>query len=208
MRVLLVDDHPMFRAGFAVLLSALDASIEVVHANNCAEAVAQADRAFDLVLLDMQLPDVSGVEALAAIKATFEDVPVVAVSGEQDPALIRRVIDHGAAGYIPKSSHPDILVPALRLVLARGIYLPPIALADAPEEAPAARLESATAVSQLTQRQREVLERALQGKPNKVIARELGISEGTVKAHLAIAFRVLGVRNRTEALYSTVRSLA
>ena len=70
MRVLLVDDHPMFRAGFAVLLSALDASIEVVHANNCAEAVAQADSAFDLVLLDMQLPDMSGLESITVRRAT------------------------------------------------------------------------------------------------------------------------------------------
>jgi DNA-binding NarL/FixJ family response regulator len=203
-RILIVDDHALFREGLRFLLRDLDPHLEISEAANCAEALAKAGEAFDLVLLDLHMPGVRGLEALQALRKAFESSRIVVLSGEEDPRLVRSVIDAQAAGYIPKSSTPQVLLGALRLVLADGVYLPTVALRDLggdsmeePRPAPAITLSG---------RQIDVLRKAVEGKANKVIARELGLSEGTVKAHLAAAFRALGVKNRTEAVYAAARS--
>ena len=137
------------------------------------------------------MPGTVGLEALDAVCNTF-DAPVIMLSGEDDAGVIRRVIDHGASGFIPKTSTPRMLDAALQLILAGGIYLPPEALASEPEPEPE---------TGLTERQQQVVLKAVQGKANKVIARELHIAEGTVKAHLSSAYKTLGAANRTEAVY-------
>jgi len=194
MRVLLVDDHALFRRGLRLMLQDLMPSADVSEADSCAAAVALSGTPFDLVMLDLNMPGVSGIHALESLKATFAESIVVVVSGEEDPALIRTVIARGAAGFIPKTAAPEVMQSALQLVLARGIYLPEQVMNAAP-----ASLEG------LTRRQLDVLRSALKGMPNKVIGRELGISEGTVKSHLSAAFQVLSVRNRTEALYRAAK---
>ena len=208
MRILIVDDHAMFRAGLRRLLDNFDTELEIVEAADCVEAGAFASQAFDLVLLDLHMPGMDGLEALYSMRPVFESSRIVVLSGVDDPRQVRRAIDAGAAGFIPKSSTPDVLQSAMRLVLADEVYLPAMALRGIADDegdgtAPAApdRLREA-----LSERQVEVLRKAVQGKANKVIARELGISEGTVKAHLSAAFRALGVRNRTEAVYAAARS--
>ena len=144
------------------------------------------------------MPGVKGLDALRAMREAFESSRIVVLSGEEDPRLVRMAIDAQAAGFIPKSSTPQVLLSALRLVLADGVYLPTVALKH---------LESAPReIGNLSERQLDVLRKAVQGKANKVIARELSLSEGTVKAHLAAAFRALGVKNRTEAVYAAARS--
>ena len=148
-----------------------------------------------------------GVLSLVYIGA-FEATRIVVLSAEEDPRQVRRAIDSGAAGFIPKSSTPEVLLNALRLILGGGIYLPPMALrglADAPESSTSSHVSHERLVEALSGRQLDVLNKAVLGKPNKVIARELGISEATVKAHLSAAFRVLGVHNRTEAVYTAAR---
>lgn len=217
LQILLIDDHELFRAGIKLLLAELDEALVFAEAADCASALALSPRQrFDVVLLDMHLPGLSGLEALEQVHETFEDAAVVVLSGEDEAKLIRQIIDAGAAGFIPKSSTPRVMMAALRLVLAGGTYLPPHVLSSAASaEMALARSVNGKAyqnavsggsLSELSVRQTQCLRRAMQGKPNKVIARELAISEATVKAHLAAAFRVLGVKNRTEALFTAGRA--
>jgi DNA-binding NarL/FixJ family response regulator len=202
MNVLLVDDHALFRSGLKLLLSDLDES--VVFAEACAvEEVDHLAAPPDLVLLDLNLRGASGLAAIHHALRRLPDASIVALSGEEDPQLIREVIEAGAAGFIPKASTPEVMIGALRLVLAGGTYLPRSVL-GAPERVAAdpSRARRERLLAGLTQRQLDALMLAVRGKSNKLIARELGLSEGTIKQHLSAAFRVLDVANRTEAVYA------
>ena len=135
---------------------------------------------FDLIFLDWNMPGIQGELALDAIKLAFPPCPVVVMSGEEDASVIRSAIARGAAGYVPKAAKPEVMLGALQLILAGGVYLPPQVLgasqgaADTPARPP-------SPLSELTDRQLEVLRRALKGTPNKLIARDLAISSGTMK---------------------------
>jgi DNA-binding NarL/FixJ family response regulator len=210
MNVLLIDDHALFREGLKFLLRSLDAALEVDEASDCAKALEHAaTRSYDLVLLDLKMPGVAGLEALAALREAVPGAPLVVLSGEDNPGVVRAAIERGAMGFIPKSSTPEVLIQALRLVLARGVYLPPAVLdAAGPASAPVSAASQATAgqtLPGLTPRQMDVLRCVIQGKPNKIIARELEVSEGTVKAHLSSVLHALGTRNRTEAVYAAAK---
>lgn len=196
MKVLLIDDHPLFRQGLRTLLLPLDAELEIDEAGACAEALERlATAVYDLVLLDLKLPGQSGLDALEALREAAPAAPIVVLSGEDDPRTIRGAIDRGAMGFIPKSSTQELLIQALRLVLAKGIYLPPAALDGMDADLPS-----------LTPRQLEVLRCVIQGLPNKVIARVLDISDWTVKQHVSEVLHRLGARNRTEAVYAAAKS--
>ena len=137
-----------------------------------------------------------GVAGVRRLRALFPTVPLVVVSAEQDPATVRAAFAAGAAAYLPKSEPPDVLKQALRLVLAGGTYTPALALAGLGDVTAAPHPD----LHALTPRQRDVLRGLSRGLPNKLIARELGLSEGTVKIHIAAVLRVLQARNRTEAV--------
>lgn len=214
MRVLLIDDHEVIWSGMRGVVGRLAGQLrpELPFEWHCArdlrEALAVEAAALDLILLDYHLPDCDCVSALHVLRERHDAAPIVVVSGDLQPERIRRTIEAGAAGYVPKAMPEADMVAALALVMAHGVYLPPVALLEAgpPPEAPDDAPLSSEAIAgfiaaELSPRQSEVFARALRGKPNKVIARELGIAEGTVKAHLAMVFRALGVRNRTEAMY-------
>jgi DNA-binding NarL/FixJ family response regulator len=209
MNILLVDDHALFREGLKFLLRSLDAALEVDEASDCAKALEHAAaRSYDLVLLDLKIPGVAGLEALAALRDAIPGAPLVVLSGEDNPAVVRAAIERGAMGFIPKSSTPEVLIQALRLVLAHGVYLPPAVLNSAGSVASASAASQAAGQATLpglTPRQMDVLRCVIQGKPNKIIARELDLSEGTVKAHLSSVLRALGTRNRTEAVYAAAK---
>ena len=206
MDVLVVDDHTLFREGLKFLLRELDPSLGIDEAGDCAAALERVSaRRHDLVLLDLNLPGLRGMDALAALRAAVPEVPTVVLSGEDDPQLVRSAIKAGAMGFIPKSSTREVLIQALRLVFAGGVYLPPAALDTHAAAAPAAAYAPGPAPLGLTPRQMEVLRCVIQGKPNKSIARELDISEGTVKAHLSAVMQSLGARNRTEAVYAAAK---
>ena len=212
MKILLVDDHPLFRGGLKYLLQSLDEHLELDEAGNCSQAEALAtQRAYDLVLVDLKMPGVGGLDALTVVRAALPSTPVVVVSGEDDPAVVRAAIECGAMGFIPKSSTPEVMIQALKLVLAHGIYLPPrvLAASQLPDPAPvpsaSASASSDAGLTGLSVRQMDVLRCVIQGKPNKVIARELDVAEGTVKAHLSSVLRALGARNRTEAVYAAAK---
>ncbi len=215
MRILLVDDHDLFREGLKYLLPVLDDKVQYFEAGSLEAALAFADEdaPIDLVLLDYYLPGVNGLEALGKCRERFESATLVVLSGEEDARIIRSLVEHGAAGFIPKSSSREELISALKLVLAGGTYLPRIALGPLPV---ASRAGPGLGLGQgqeshsdipmrLSRRQFEVLMKAVQGKSNKVIAKELEISDHTVKAHLSVAFKTLGVQNRTEAVYAAAK---
>ena len=211
MKILLVDDHVLFRAGMRYLLRRLDTDLKLVEADNCAEGLQQlAAQSFDLVLLDLTLPDNRGLDALDALRSAVPGTPFVMISGEEDPRVIRAAIEHGAMGFIPKSSTPEVLIQALGLVLAKGVYLPRTVL-DLAHAAPATAAGALgdgaeqAALPGLTQRQMDVLLGIITGKTNKAIAQELNLSDATVKAHLTLTFRALGVNSRTEAIYAAAK---
>lgn len=209
MRALLIDDHAVFTQGLRFLLSDLDATIDFIETTSCEDALNLDDVGdVDLVLLDFHMPGLDGLDALQAIKDRFPSAAVVMLSSEDNPQLIRESIDQGASGFIPKSSTAQVLIAALRLILAGGIYLPTHALTDvkARKSVPSDDGdEPAKSVAGLSGRQLQVLMKVVQGKPNKVVAHEMNISEGTVKAHLSAAFRALDVRNRTEAVFAAAK---
>lgn len=201
MRVLLIDDHPVVREGLVKLLHELEPLVAWSEASGMDEAVRKGD-GFDLVLLDMHLAGIQGTDALAMARTSFPSATLVVVSADEDPALVRRCIELGASGFIPKSSTPTVCKLALQLVLQGAVYLPPLVLqaASAAREARHAGPHE-TVAGGLSDRQLAVLRMAICGKSNKMIARALDVSEGTVKQHLSSAFRALQVGNRTEAVY-------
>ena len=195
MRILLVDDHTLFRAGLKYLLRGLDEKVEMEEAGDCAEALGRlAHGAYDFVLLDLNLPGVNGLDALDSLRNAVPGTPLIVLSGEGSPEIVHASIERGAMGFIPKSSTQEVMIQAMRLVLAHGVYLPPSALDSV-------GVAASRSLPGLTPRQAEVMRRVILGKPNKTIARELEVSEATVKAHLTAVFQTLGARNRTEAVY-------
>ncbi|MGA9335178.1 MAG: response regulator transcription factor [Rudaea sp.] len=197
MKVLLVDDHALFRAGLRMLLAALGKDLVIREAGSADEALAilQAEPDITLCLLDLSLKSSDGLALLKTLKQTAPDLMVVVVSASDNSLTVRDCIEAGAMSFIPKSAAPEVLTFALQQVLRGAVYLPPeIALDN--EEPPSAAL---------TARQREVLKYLSQGLPTKLIARQLSLSEYTVKEHITSIFQALHVRNRTEAVIRASR---
>lgn len=209
LRLLVVDDHPLFRVGLWHLLNQLSDRMEIVEASSFAQAQEQIERdgAFDIVLADLLMPGTEGFDSIRAICERVPDTPVVVVSVKERAEDVRGAINAGAKGYIPKSSSPEVLVQALKLVLSGGIYLPPHLLGVSqspsgtfPESDRAELFPAQGALGRLTPRQRQVLALLAEGKSNKEIASELGLAAGTVKIHVSSIFKALNVNNRTLAV--------
>ncbi|HST46053.1 MAG TPA: response regulator transcription factor [Luteimonas sp.] len=200
--LLIADDHPLFRA--ALRGAAIDAADDIAtcEAGSLDEVLAtlEARADVDLVLLDLHMPGNHGLAGLAAIRAQFPAVAVMLVSANEDPRIVRRALDHGAAGYIPKSAGLDEMRDAIRTVLACQQWLPP-ALRAAVGRAPSAPADADLAgrLASLTPQQFRVLSLVARGLLNKQIADRLDVQERTVKAHLSAIFEKLGARNRTQA---------
>jgi DNA-binding NarL/FixJ family response regulator len=203
MKVVICDDHALFRDGLRLVLADLDDSPELVDFATVDQLFdhLSADDEIDLVLLDLNLPGSDGMATLRALRASHPTVPVVIVSASEEVADIRSVLAAGAAGFVPKSSPSSILLAALRMVLSGGIYVPPVVLAeqDALAQPDRARDRRDRAYG-LTPRQLEVLRLMGKGLTNKDICRVLDLAEGTVKAHVAAVLEILQVSNRTEAV--------
>jgi DNA-binding NarL/FixJ family response regulator len=213
-KILVVDDHPLILEALHHVLRALDGEATVHDARTAEDGKRLAAEHPDarLLILDLSLPGADGFGLLQELRAAYPSLPVVVLSASDQREDILRAIDLGAMGYIPKSSSNQVMLQALRLVLSGGVYLPSIALAmrDAPAGEPS-RLAEGTAARTtprelgLTARQAQVLALILQGKPNKVICRELGLAEGTVKIHVAAILRALNVSTRTQAVIEASR---
>jgi DNA-binding NarL/FixJ family response regulator len=197
MNVLLVDDHPLFREGLRSLLERMEGAVRIAEAESCEAGLALGARegqGFDLILLDLALPGMNGIEGIAQFRARFPTTPVVIISASFDTPHVKQAIDRGAQGFIPKSTPPDVLMSALRLIFNGGVYIPSSvmqgAFADVPEPG----------MPNLTAAQSRVLEFLALGHSNKVIANALDISDNTVRAHVSAILRALAVTNRTEAV--------
>jgi DNA-binding NarL/FixJ family response regulator len=208
MKILVVDDHPLYRSGVVYTLQNTGIALEVIECSTVDAAFQRLDEGFqaDLIILDLQMPGYHGIDSVRAVRGRCADVPVLVLSGNEDPAVVRECIDLGAFGFVPKSAGADQFHAALKLVLSGGVYLPPTSLSVG---SPATRAQQdawSRLGAHLTERQRQVLLGIVQGKPNKVIARDLGLSDTTVKSHVAHILNALVVSNRTEAVYALARA--
>ena len=203
MKLILADDHTLFRNGLALLLKAHSADCEIWEGDGLEAALAEAEAHPDanIALLDLHMPGMEGVQGIRRFVEANPTLPLIILTGAEDPQQIQDVLAAGASGFIPKSSTPAVMLSAIQLVLSGGTYIPPQALAAASATAPSRAGSNVRehAQTQLTERQMQVLRLLAAGKPNKAICRELEIEEGTVKAHIATIFRVLDVVNRTQA---------
>ncbi|MES2533520.1 MAG: response regulator transcription factor [Pseudomonadota bacterium] len=240
MKILIADDHRLVIEAVKAKLSELAKDVEFILAMSVAELLAldaAAVGSVDLALIDLTMPGAVGYAHIDELRRRHPSVPVVVLSGTEDPTVMREALSRGALGFIPKAYSPEVMISAVRLVLAGGVYVPQMMLsavpsgivaglpglavagavagvvtgADSAARVPVAASGAAQTLDHLrnvlTERQVEVLQLLSQGKPNKLIGRSLGISEGTVKIHLAAIFRALNVRNRTEAVVAA-QSLA
>lgn len=202
MKLLVVDDHPLFRDGLAALLRQANPDTQVFQASDSEAGmeVAAATVDLDAVFVDLMMPGLAGEAAVKEFARRRPELPVIVLSSSENPSDVKRVLNAGALGYIPKSASPQTVLSALQLVLTGNIYVPPLL----------ARAADATAIdnqkpvpsaplAQLTERQIEVLKELRDGISNKEISSRLGIAEKTVKAHVAAIFRALKVVNRTQA---------
>lgn len=211
LRVLLADDHEMVRLAMRHALAPLAERLEWLEAGTAQEVERQLLQDPDLALLDLHMPGSDGVPWIGRLRAQFPVLPLIVVSAEESPSLVRSLIDCGVAGFIPKSDSAAVVLQAVRLVLSGGTYAPLRLLGGLGGMPPAGNGDSTPGrdipVHGLTQRQLDVLALLARGLPNKLIARELGLSEGTVKVHLLAIFRALDVRNRTEAVVAAQKKL-
>lgn len=211
LKILIVDDHPLIRQALPGVLRQLDEAGVVLEASDWPRAAKLVEQHPDLnlILLDLHMPGVSGLEALSQLREQHAGIPVVTLSAADDRQTVLEAIDRGAAGFIPKSSSNEVMVNALRLVLCGGVYLPPEILDHTRSTSPAPAQPQATgqtlAELGLTERQLEVLALIAQGKPNKIICRQLDLAEGTVKIHVSAILKALKVTSRTQAVIAATR---
>ncbi|MBE1237702.1 response regulator transcription factor [Phaeovibrio sulfidiphilus] len=216
MRLLIVDDHELFRNGLRFQISAIDPTIEIVEASTFSRALRMVEGGseFDVVFLDIMIPDsVDWKEALVTLRSQDNPPDAVVMSGREEPRIISSAIELGAVAFIPKSLEGDVLESALRLVLVGGFTIAPRSL----QRSLAAATQEGARVARrfeyedgdgdveedpfsLTPRQREVLEHINSGLSNRRIAEEMNLSEATIKMHIGRLFKVLGAQSRTDAL--------
>lgn len=206
-RILLVDDHGIFREGAALLIKSLDQSIDVEHARSARDCLNLLARTrFDLVLLDLGLPDKPGFEAIDDIKEGHPELPVVVLSGQEDRETVLESIRRGAMGFIPKSSEdPGILLHALRMAVSGAVTVPTSIARAATSVAPAHTSVARVEDLGLTPRQVDVLRLLVQGLPNKSIARKLNIAETTARGYVSDLLASFRVTNRTQLVLEVAK---
>lgn len=210
MKILVVDDHVLIREALHGVLKELRPGCTVFEASDCRQAMQVAGEHADLelILLDLALPDGDGFAVLAELRARHPTVTIVVLSAVKDRNSVTRALDLGALGFIPKSAKRAVMLSALELVFAGGVYVPPEILgrtAVPPSEAiaehtPADAHRELPSDLGLTNRQLEVAALMMHGKSNKAICRELNVAESTVKIHITAILKALRVTNRTEAV--------
>nr|WP_204950408.1 response regulator transcription factor [Methylopila capsulata] len=197
-RLLIADDHPLFRTALKEAVKEEAAEIVEAGSFDAATKALEEDSSFDLVLLDLTMPGVSGFSGLMYLRAQYPAIPVVVVSANEDPATIRRCMDFGASGFIPKTLDVSQMRVAVRVVLAGDNWTPPDLDLSLATDDQTAKLVSR--LGTLTPQQVRVLMMLSQGLLNKQIAYELSVSEATVKAHVSAILAKLGVESRTQAV--------
>ena len=213
MKYLIVDDHALVAGALTLLLEDRDPEADVHTAATADAALELVDREgdADLLILDLSLPGVTGTELMEEIVRRQPMLKILVVSGLADQESIMRVLQLGAAGFVPKSLDTELLSSAIDFVLKGGVYIPSKLLTESQKDGfftrTAARLKAPeSAPPHLTDRQLDVLAQLAKGAPIKRICRELDLSEGTVKTHVAAIYRSFGASNRTEALIAGRRA--
>jgi len=203
MKILVIDDHPLVVDALAQLLPQIDPAMDVRAAMDPREAMAVLDNEPDvtLVLLDLALPGARGLDFLGDLKLDYPGVPVVVLSATHDHATVMAALGAGAHGFIPKTADGARLLDAVRRVLDGGVCLP----SDEPAMPESDGVHVQPRALGLTARQTDVLKLLVQGKPNKLICRDLKLSEGTVKVHVSAILKALHVHSRTEAIAALAR---
>lgn len=199
--VMVVDDHPLFCEALAMTLTGALGVSNITTANCLADGLAKlrAGETPDAILLDLNLPDVAGLDGLVRLKSAAPGIPVIVVSSFQDSRIITSVVQAGAAGFIPKHSAREVFVQAFTQIWAGETFTPDSYVAPkTPSQAKA--VDPAARLSDLTAQQARILDLVCEGKPNKQIAYELSIAETTVKAHITAILRKLGAQSRTQAV--------
>ncbi len=204
-RFVIADDHPLFRGAMRTAIVGAFSGATIAEAGSIEELVTELERApeTDLVLLDLNMPGVRGFSGLMLLRAQHPSTPVVVVSAHDDLSVMRRCIDFGASGFIPKTLDVETMRVALRTVLEGGVWTPPdldISISDDDEAAALVRR-----LSTLTPQQVRVLMMLSEGLLNKQIAYELNVSEATVKAHVSAILQKLGVESRTQAVIAAAK---
>jgi DNA-binding NarL/FixJ family response regulator len=202
-RIIIVDDHPLFRSALHQTLAGGDATVAVDEAGDLNElsAALDADRECDLVLLDLNMPGVRGFSGLLLLRAQYPDIPVMIISAVEDATVVRRAFELGAAGYLHKSVGPTEIRRAIETVLSGEVFVPSgLTLGKEDEQSALMRR-----LSTLTPQQVRVLMMLSDGLMNKQIAYELSISEATVKAHVSAILQKLDVDSRTQAVIAAAR---
>lgn len=209
MRILLIDDHKLFREALLHVLKGFYAEVVVLEAATAQEALQLAAHytRLDLILLDLAMPGLDGLSALPKLQELAAGVPIVVLSASESPAHVKEALNARAAGYIPKSSSSHEMMTALNLVLTGEVYVPPALMnaVETVEKTQSTQPETLSEVEGLTSRQLEVLGLMAQGLSNKHIARQLDLAEGTVKLHVTAIMRALNTQNRTQAVIEGAR---
>ncbi|NRF69875.1 response regulator transcription factor [Aquincola sp. S2] len=209
MKILLVDDHALFREGLKLVLARLSPDSVTLEAGTLGDAlrIAREQADITLVLLDLGLPGTHGIDALSQFRQEREDLPIVVLSAQEDRQTVLDALAGGAMGFVPKTTSMDVLRSALEVVLANGIYVPSIAFGDGRALPVPPTPVACTKLGDLglTERQVQVFRFIVQGKSNKAIANSLNIAESTIKQHVKPILRALGVTSRVGAILETAR---
>lgn len=204
-RILIADDHPLVRGALAQAVAGAVADVEILQCGDLDGVTRELNKRsdIDLVLLDLAMPGVRGFSGLMYLRAEHPAVPVVVVSANEDRGVIRRCIDFGASGFIPKTTDIEAMRAAIRMVLQGEIWTPPDVDLSAPADRETADL--VRRMASLTPQQVRVLMMVSSGLLNKQIAYELSVSEATVKAHVSAILTKLGVESRTQAVITAAK---
>lgn len=199
MKILIADDHALFRDGLALRLEQIAPEAAILQASNYAQIfkIIKSDNNISAIVLDIEMQDMPWFDALQEIRRTLPDTALIVVSASEDSRTIRSVMSAGAKGYIPKRSESKVFDNAFKLVFDGGTYVPPILINNPPINNLSTK---STGLKTLTNRQSQVLDLIAQGKSNKQIAYDMGVSESTVKLHINALLRSLHVSNRTQAV--------
>jgi DNA-binding NarL/FixJ family response regulator len=202
-RLVIADDHPLFRGAMREAISGLLEKVDITEAGTFDDVVELLSGDVELVLLDLAMPGVRGFSGLIYMRAQYPSVPVIVVSANDDHAAIRRCMEFGASGFIPKTLGVDTMRAAISRVLSGGVWTPPDVDLSAVADSEAAELMGRMAT--LTPQQVRVLMMLSEGLLNKQIAYQLGVSEATVKAHVSAILQKLGVESRTQAVIAAAK---
>lgn len=197
-RIIIADDHPLFRNALCQAVTQVIADAHILECDSIGalEKLLAADNDIDLILLDLRMPGANGFSGLVLIRREYPAIPVVVISASDQPLIMQRAVEYGAAGFIPKASDIHQISTALQTVMGGSLWLPsPVTHSTSAEEH-----EFAQKLKTLTPQQLRVFMMLTKGLLNKQIASEVSVSEATVRTHMTAIFRKLGVRNRTQAV--------